>query len=158
MIHYQLRCSRAHEFDGWFRDSRTFADQAKRGLLECPECGDVRIEQALMAPSIGGRAAEPSPPPAPPAPAPPSSEPVKVAAPTEVMPAQVRAMLQRLRAEVERNCDYVGERFADEARRIHRGETERRGIYGESTPDQVETLAEEGITVSRIPWVSRADG
>jgi hypothetical protein len=74
------------------------------------------------------------------------------------MPAHVRAMLQRMRAEVEKHCDYVGPQFADEARKIHRGESDKRGIYGETTPEQVEALAEEGIEVSRIPWVPRADG
>ena len=74
------------------------------------------------------------------------------------MPDQVRAMLQKIRAEVEKNCDYVGEKFADEARRIHRGESDKRGIYGETSPTEAEALAEEGIEVSRIPWVPRADG
>ena len=75
-----------------------------------------------------------------------------------LMPDQVRAMLQRLRSEVEKNCEHVGARFAEEARSIHRGETPARGIYGESTPEQAEALAEEGIEVARIPWVPRADG
>jgi hypothetical protein len=74
------------------------------------------------------------------------------------MPAQMLAMLQRMRAEVEKHCDYVGPGFAEEARRIHRGESDKRGIYGETTPEQAEALAEEGIEVSRIPWVPRADG
>ena len=74
------------------------------------------------------------------------------------MPDHVRAVFQRLRAEVEQNCDYVGDSFADEARRIHNGESDRRGIYGETTPDEAEALAEEGIEVSSIPWVPRADG
>ena len=76
----------------------------------------------------------------------------------EGVPDQVRAMLQKLRAEVERNCDYVGEGFAEEARRIHKGEADARGIYGEATPDEAEALAEEGIEVAKIPWVPRADG
>jgi hypothetical protein len=74
------------------------------------------------------------------------------------MPAQVRAALQKLRSEVESSCDYVGNQFAEEARKMHRGESERRGIYGETTPEQAETLADEGIQVARIPWVPRADG
>jgi hypothetical protein len=74
------------------------------------------------------------------------------------MPDHVRAMLQRLRAEVEKTCDYVGREFAEEARRIHRGESSRRGIYGEATPAEAEALADEGIDVARIPWVPRADG
>jgi hypothetical protein len=74
------------------------------------------------------------------------------------MPDAMRAALQRLRAEVEKRCDYVGSDFAEEARRMHRGESERAGIYGEATPDQAEALAEEGVQVARIPWLPRADG
>ena len=74
------------------------------------------------------------------------------------IPAQMVSVLQRLRAEVEKNCDYVGPAFAEEARKIHRGESDKRGIYGETSPEQAEALAEEGIEVSRIPGVPRADG
>jgi hypothetical protein len=63
-----------------------------------------------------------------------------------------------MRAEVEKNCEYVGPGFTEEARRIHRGESARRGIYGEATPEQAESLSDEGISVARIPWVDRADG
>ncbi len=70
----------------------------------------------------------------------------------------MRANLQRLRADVEKNCDYVGERFADEALRIHRGEAEARGIYGESTPEEADSLTEAGVAFARVPWVPRADG
>ena len=73
------------------------------------------------------------------------------------IPDHVRALLQRLRAEVEKNCDYVGGEFAGEARRIHNGESEARGIYGETTPEQAEKLSEEGIEVAAIPWLPRAD-
>jgi hypothetical protein len=158
MIHYQLRCSQAHAFDGWFKNSTTFESQARRGLVECPECGDTGVERALMAPALTKREALPVPvaaAPSPPAEAPvPSNE--KVAGGR--LPAQMLAALQRMRAEVEKNCDYVGPSFATEARKMHRGETEHRGIYGETTEDQAESLAEEGITVARIPWVPRADG
>ena len=175
MIHYQLRCSAEHGFDGWFRDSATFEQQAGAGLIACPECGIVAVHRALMAPALtrgrrvvdqagvdqasvdqagvdqavtgpagGGRGVTPP-------------EPTGVAKAVAV-PDQVRAMLQKMRAEIERNCENVGDRFADEARAIHRGETDARGIYGETTPDQAEALADEGIEVARIPWVPRADG
>ncbi len=157
MIHYQLRCSGDHSFDGWFRDSAAFDAQAERGLVECPACGDTRVNRALMAPRIGksrpvldGKTGEPA---AVPVPAPEKP----VADKDAVLPDKVRAALQRLRAEVERNCTYVGQDFADEARRIHRGEAESRGIYGESTPEQAEALADDGIEVARIPWLPRAD-
>jgi hypothetical protein len=155
MIHYQLRCAEAHEFDGWFSGSAAFEKQAKHGLVECPTCGSTAVERALMTPAVATRDA-PSPAAVEPQPAPPASAAPKAMA--GKVPAHVLAMLQRMRAEVEKNCDYVGPSFADEARRMHRGETDKRGIYGESTPDEAQSLAEEGIDVSHIPWVPRADG
>lgn len=146
MIHYQLRCGQDHAFDGWFKDSAAFDAQAARGLVACPECGDTAVNRALMAPAVARTRAtiDQSG----------QTQPEKAA----ILPDAVRAGLQRLRAEVEKRCDYVGGDFAEEARRIHRGESERTGIYGESTPDQAEALAEEGIEVARIPWLPRADG
>jgi hypothetical protein len=158
MIHYHLQCGADHGFDGWFKDSASFEKQAARGLLECPVCGDVKVVRALMTPSVPKKGRELVPvaakPPASPAASPPG--PVAVAGPR--MPDHVRAMLMRMRQEVERNCDYVGEDFSEEARRIHNGESSRRGIYGEASSDDVEALAEDGIEVARIPWLPRADG
>ena len=154
MIHYNLHCAADHAFDGWFKDSAAFDAQAARGLIACPECGGTSVNRALMAPAIPRKGAKrvkaeaevvPTPPPAP-----------DTAA--TGLPDQVRAVLQRIRAEVERTSEYVGPTFADEARRIHRGESDQRNIYGESTPEQAEALADEGIEISRIPWVPRADG
>jgi hypothetical protein len=156
MIHYQLRCSRGHEFDGWFQDSAAFERLVAAKLVDCPQCGDQSVTRALMAPAVASRergekllmpprAEAPTPPPG-------SSAP-----PGKAIPAQLLAMLQRMRAEIERTCDYVGPRFAEEARRIHRQEAPARGIYGEASADEVELLTEEGIEVARIPWVPRAD-
>lgn len=161
MIHYTVRCGHAHEFDGWYKDSAAFDRLAKRGLVECPICGDTKVERALMAPAVATREAAPAPAaaPTPPPEGPAAPRPVPPMAMTGgPIPDQMRAMLQRMRAEVEKSCDYVGPTFADEARKIHRGEAERRSIYGETTPEQAETLNEEGIEFSRIPWVPRADG
>ena len=155
MIHYQLQCAQGHGFDGWFRDSAAFDTQAAHGLVECPVCGATSVSRALMAPALSrSREVVPAPVTAPPAPA--ASAPVAVGG--EGIPDQVRALLQRLRAEVERNCDYVGGEFAQEARRIHSGESEKRGIYGETSPEEAEALADEGIEIGRIPWLPRADG
>ncbi|MDT7951061.1 MAG: DUF1178 family protein [Acetobacteraceae bacterium] len=157
MIHYKLRCPGEHVFDGWFKDSAAFDAQADRRLITCPECGDSKVTRALMAPAIPRKQRDqPSKeveilPPA--APVPPAGEMTAAG-----LPDQVRAVLQRIRAEVERTSDYVGPNFAAEARRIHRGESDKRSIYGESTPEQAEALADEGIEVARIPWVPRADG
>ena len=155
MIHYQLRCSQQHEFDGWFQTSAVFDKQARAGLVECPVCGDLQVSRALMAPAVASRdtSVQPEPAPAPPARAP--SPGMMTGGP---MPAHIRAMLQRMRAEVEKHCDYVGPAFADEARKMHHDESDKRGIYGETTPAEAEALAEEGIEFSRIPWVPRAEG
>jgi hypothetical protein len=156
MIHYELRCSQDHGFDGWFKDSAAFEKLAKRGMVECPHCGDAKVERALMRPAVAKREALPVPMP-PPAPPPQVPAPATEAAGGR-LPDHMRAMLQRMRAEVEKHCDYVGPQFAEEARKIHRGESNKRGIYGEASPEQAEALAEEGIEVSHIPWVPRADG
>lgn len=150
MIHYQLRCGVGHEFDGWFKDSAGFEEQAGRKLISCPVCASAEVTRALMTPCIQrkGRsevAAEP-------APAPPAAQ---VAG--GVIPDAVRAALQSLRAEVEKHCDYVGPEFADEARRIHNGEVPARGIYGESTDEEADSLAEDGIDIARIPWLPRSE-
>ena len=153
MIHYQLRCDQDHEFDGWFNNSTGFEKQAKRGLIECPVCGGTKVERALMAPAVSTReSSEQAAPPPAPVPAP-----QQVMPPQGQMPARMVAMLQRLRAEVEKHCDYVGPQFAEEARKIHNGEADARGIYGETTREEAESLAEEGIDIHAIPWVPPAD-
>ena len=160
MIHYQLRCTSTaeeHAFDGWYKDSAAFETLAKAGLVECPVCGGTEVGRALMAPAIPkkGRPARNAVT-APPSPAPPPAEPAQPAA-AGPMPAQLRAVLQKFRAEVEKTCDYVGADFAEEARRMHRGESERRGIFGEASDSEAEALRDEGIDVARIPWVPPSD-
>ena len=135
MILFTLRCSSDHEFEGWFRDGETFEAQQRAAEIACPQCGDTKVEKALMAPAIAR--SRPAGPP--------------------LSPAQMRAALVELRKQVETNCDYVGERFAEEARRIHYHEVDPRGIYGEATSDESKELAEEGISFGRIPWVSPTD-
>ena len=161
MIHYKLRCAAAHEFEGWFQDSAGFDKLAQAGLVECTVCGSTQVERALMAPAVvsSRKKAKPPAPPsgtaAPEAPPPAPTGPQMAAGP---IPAQLVAMLQRLRTEVEKSCDYVGKDFAEEARKIHNGEAEARGIYGEASDAEAEALAEDGIDVARLPWVPRADG
>lgn len=152
MIRFALRCANAHEFESWFKDGAAYDRMAAAGLVECPSCGDARVGKALMAPAIAkGRGAKgrPEAPEAAPPPAPVAGGQV---------PAQVLALLQRVRAEVEKTCDYVGPGFAEEARRIAKGEAADRGIYGEATPAEAEALRDEGIEVASLPWVPRADG
>jgi hypothetical protein len=153
MIHYDLVCGDGHAFDGWFPGIKAFETQAKRGFVVCPHCGSSDVKRALMAPGIPkkGAAARNAPAEAPAAP------PAKVAMGGEI-PAAMLAQLQRMRAEIEARCDYVGDDFANEARRIHNGESERTGIYGEATREEAEALRDDGINVASIPWVKRADG
>ncbi|MGG5820202.1 DUF1178 family protein [Falsiroseomonas sp. HW251] len=162
MIRYKLRCGAGHEFESWFQDGAGFEKLAKAGLVECAVCGSAAVEKALMAPAVVSsrkKARPPAPPQAEaPPPAPPSQPPQGPQMAAGPMPAQVMAMLQRLRAEVEKNCDYVGKDFAEEARKIHTGEAEARGIYGEASDAEAEALADEGIDIARLPWVPRADG
>ena len=168
MIHYDLRCEAGHGFDGWYKDSAAFDRLIARRLVECPVCASTSVTRALMAPAIATRrrgAAEPeveSKSVVPSAPAVPSAAPAPPAGPAPGapphLPDQMRALLQRMRTAVEQNCDYVGPDFAREARRIHEGEAEPRGIYGEATEAEAEALAEDGIDVSRIPWLPRAEG
>jgi hypothetical protein len=149
MIHYQLCCAEGHEFDGWFSGSAGFEVQAAQNLIACPSCGDTNVNRALMAPSLARKGRDVTIiPPEPPAPE------QKLAV---QLPEPVRTALQKLRTEIERNCDYVGENFATEARKIHYGEAAPRGIYGESTPEEVEALADDGIEIAQIPWVPRTD-
>ncbi|MBX9748678.1 MAG: DUF1178 family protein [Roseococcus sp.] len=167
MIRFSLRCDNGHEFDSWFKDGAAHERMAAAGLVDCPVCGDTRVTKALMAPAIRktrgvkGRAEAPAaaaPPAESPAakpPAPESEAPRLAAGP---MPAQMVALLQRMRSEVEKSCEYLGKDFAKEARRIHEGEAEPRGIYGEATDAETEALREDGIEVARLPWVPRADG
>ena len=139
MILFKLKCSVEHEFEGWFRDGATYERQAKRGLISCPTCGDTAIDKAPMAPRLARSAAP---------------EPAQVPPPS---PEQMRRMLQQLRRHVETTCDYVGERFAEEARRIHRGDADARGIYGEASDAESRALADEGIEVAHLPWVPASD-
>ncbi len=150
-----------HEFDGWFKDSGNFEKQAKRGLISCPVCASTKVDRALMAPRVSsrGRVIEHEPAAAPVAAPADASAPVAtpVQAAGGVIPDQMRALLHKLRSEVETSCDYVGPDFAKEARKIHEGAAKPRGIYGESTEAEAEALAEDGIGVARIPWLPRAD-
>ena len=154
MILYELNCDRQYSFEAWFKDGSTCDRQLKRKTVECPSCGSVKVAKALMAPRVGkkGNSREIVPIAAPSAPAP-----AAAAAKAAMIPAELRQALIEVRKQIEANADYVGDKFADEARKIHHGETEARGIYGEATDAEHEELLEEGIEVARIPWVNRGD-
>ncbi|MEM6681883.1 MAG: DUF1178 family protein [Pseudomonadota bacterium] len=159
MIAFDLRCQHGHVFEAWFGSSKDYDAQKQNGLLSCPICGDTTISKAIMAPNVGrkGNQAAPVKPAAAPAPVQQPTAPVPAAMPAPPLPPEVAEKLMNVAAQVkehvEKNCDYVGKDFAEEARKIHYGETDERGIYGEATPDEAEELIEEGVDVVALPFV-----
>ncbi len=146
MIRYALKCSTGHEFEAWFRSSAAYDEQEARGLVSCAVCGSEKVTKALMAPSL--RTSETRMP----APAGPSTESLPAPQPAAAhVPREVVELMRRVRDHVRSNADYVGDKFADEARKIHYDEAEHRGIYGEATPEEARALAEEGIDVHQLP-------
>jgi hypothetical protein len=141
MIRYDLICEDGHEFDGWFSNSAAFDEQSRKGLVSCVHCGSTKVEKQLMAPGIpvkGNRKSEPA------------TKPI-LAATIDPRQQKLVQMMRELRRAVEENAEYVGEKFAEEARKIHYEETEKRGIYGETTPQDAEELIEEGIEIHPLP-------
>ena len=143
MIRYSLQCHKHHAFEGWFRNSADFDKQAKRKLVTCPQCGSTKVTKALMAPNVSTSRSKAK------------SKEMMVANPEATAEGEKKrellALMRRLRAEVEKNAEYVGPRFADEARKMHYDEVEKRGIYGEATPDEARALHEEGIEFYPLP-------
>lgn len=134
-----LQCAHHHVFEGWFASEDDFANQLSRGLVTCPLCADVAIVKKLSAPrlNLGSPRNESSA----------SKQDVVVATgPDQTLQAAWMAMAQRVLA----NTDDVGDQFAEEARKIHYGETQERGIRGKATPEETEALLEEGIAVMPI--------
>jgi hypothetical protein len=153
MIRYTLRCDRGHAFESWFQSSSVYESQEKRKLVTCPVCGSAKVERAIMAPQIVSRKGRDS---ALPAPAPVPAPAAELAAPasTPLMMAQereLRAKLRELRNHIVKNADNVGERFPNEARKMHYGDIEHRPIYGEASPDEARALIDEGVEVSPLP-------
>ncbi len=149
MIKYNVVCKSAHEFEGWFRSSDDFDRQAESGLLECPLCGSVEVRKAIMAPAVarsssrvdaGGRAVPPE-----------TSRKL-----SEMRDAMVQAA-KRARDYVEKNYEYVGEKFPEEARRIHYGESDERPIFGDATGKEAKELIDEGVAIAPLPGPVKAD-
>jgi hypothetical protein len=152
MIRYSLRCDHEHTFESWFQDSAAYDSQVKRKLVSCPVCESVKIDKAIMAPRIVGKKgrerAEPVAAPAAPAEAP------AAAGSTPLLMAQergLRAKIKELRDHIVKNADNVGEKFPNEARKMHYGDIEHRPIYGEASPEEAKSLIEEGVEVSPLP-------
>lgn len=146
MIRYALACDNGHAFESWFRSGADFDAQQLRGLVACPSCGSAKVAKQIMAPSVARSdkvdavpvAAEPAP----------ADTPVALISERE---QQMRAMIRALREQVVANSENVGKNFAEEARKIHYGESEQRSIYGEASSDAVKSLLEEGVEFHPLP-------
>ena len=138
MIRFSLKCAEGHGFESWFQSGEAFDGLLARGLVSCPDCGTAKVEKTLMAPSVRsarGAAAEPT-----------------VGALST--PASEReAALAALKQEIEKNSDYVGMNFVNEARRIHAGNAPERAIHGEAKPDEARKLIEDGVPVAPLPFL-----
>ena len=138
MISFNIRCANGHIFEAWFNNGAADDEQALAGEVVCPICGDSSVEKAPMAPRVNMGKSRRSTTNVPPA-------------------AMVREVINEIHRHVEKNTENVGEKFADEARRIHYGEAEERGIRGVASDDEVHDLAEENIDVYRLPTLPRTD-
>ena len=150
MIVYELRCSGDHAFEAWFRDSTAYDEQAAKGAIVCPDCGDTAVCKAPMAPRIARGRRDAAGDQA-------GGEGGATRTYAHAKSAETRRALAELRRQVEESCDYVGDAFAEEARKIHYGETDEHNIYGEATDDEAQELTDEGIKVGKIPWLPRTD-
>ena len=165
MIRYALACDNGHTFESWFQSSAAYDKQAKRGLIGCPACGSTKVEKALMTPGLSGtrkrgaRATAPAHEAA--APTHEATVPAQVPANLPEAPAAVAMMspqerefrkkLKELREHLTKNADYVGQKFPEEARKMHYGEIEHRSIYGEASPQDAKDLHDEGIEFHPLP-------
>jgi hypothetical protein len=154
MIVYELRCTAGHGFEAWFRNSDAYDQQHAAQQISCPICGDDGVSKAPMAPRIGrsDRAMRDA-----------AHEKAQEQNPTgngQINPQQLRMVMTKiaeLNQHIAETCDYVGSDFAEEARRIHYGETEHHEIYGETSPTEAAELREEGISITTVPWIRRGD-
>lgn len=139
MIKYSLICEQEHDFEGWFGSSEDYDKQRKRGFVECPQCGSKKISKALMAPGVSGTKKS-------------NNDPSKVLANVAPqLPEEVVTKIREIKQHIEKNSENVGDKFPEEARKIHYGESEARGIYGKATVEEAAGLAEEGVNVVPIP-------
>ncbi len=136
MIHYSLICENEHKFDGWFRNAEAYERQHESGIVTCPVCTSNKVDKALMAPSVSRASSE--------------KVSLSIGHPEQ---QQLRAAMQALRDKVVSEADYVGDKFAEEARKIHFKEVDARGIYGEATREEVSGLIEDGVDFMALPHV-----
>ncbi len=152
MILFDLKCPQDHGFEAWFRDGATYEAQVSAGDIACPVCGDTRIAKAPMAPRIAkGPLGEPA------GAGPSDTGPGAAESRAMMVDEPLRAQLDAMRRHVEENCESVGDKFAEEARKIHYGEVPHRDIYGQATDAEAEELVEEGVRFAQVPWPTRTD-
>jgi len=150
MIRYNLRCAKGHSFESWFQSSAAYESQEKRRLVSCPACGSVKVERAIMAPQIVSKKARDNAS----VPAETPTAETTTQGSTPLLMAQeleLRAKIKELRDHIVKNADNVGERFPNEARKMHYGDIEHRPIYGEASPEEARSLTDEGVEVSPLP-------
>ena len=141
MIVFELMCSNGHRFETWFANSAAYDTQSAAGKIDCPYCNDNQIAKAPMAPNVARSV---------------TKQPTTATADKhQTEAASLSRAVRALSEQVKENCDYVAQNFPEEARRMHYGETEKRGIYGEASEKEATELKNEGIDVHRIPWFSR---
>lgn len=133
MITYSLACANQHKFDAWFRSAEAYEEQHEKGIVTCPVCGSLKVEKALMAPALRM-----------------TSDKISVST-GHPMQSEIREFLRAMRKKVTSEADYVGDKFAEEARKIHFKEADPRGIYGEATRDEVAELLDEGVDFLPLP-------
>jgi len=163
MISFNLICDHGHGFEGWFNSSADYTDQQARGLVTCPICDSANITKGLMTPNVAAKSntkpeASGRTPAMVSAPSRPNLPPQMTAQITPEMAkaaAETLAAMRKLQSTIEKQCDNVGDAFAEEARKIHYGESDPRGIYGQTTDQEAESLLEEGIAIAKMPWLPK---
>lgn len=140
MIRFSLKCQKSHEFEAWFQNSVAFEEQSVNQKVVCPRCGSTKVTKALMAPGIATSRSKQR-----------QTESANSRQMAKLLDSKYREAVKNIRQHIMKHSEYVGDRFASEARKIHYGEETERGIHGEATREDVEDLVEEGIDVIPIP-------
>ena len=139
MIKFDLKCNKDHIFEASFDDSESFETQRKKKLIECPYCLSTKITKSIMAPNVSFK----------------SSKGKKDFKKQEKFFATYDKQIKKLKSEIEKNFTYVGNKFPEEARKIHYGETDDKSIYGEATEKESKELLDEGISLIKLPFYKK---
>ncbi len=148
MIRYALKCSNDHSFESWFKSAEAFDSLKAAKLVACPICEDTSVEKSLMAPRVrpARNKAKPAPVPVP------AETPQPMAASPD---PEIAKAIKEIREHVEKNSDYVGDKFVQEARSMHNGETPHRPIYGEAKAEEAKKLVEDGVPALPLPFIPK---